>query len=119
MAHAPPGRGQERPERTRNVATQLEPAVADEGADKDLGIPDLDPVESRHPADVHQRRRPGEAEVHHRDEALATRQDLGVLAEPVQRAHRLLDGAGLHVLEGSGLHRVDHSSPVQGSSTVS
>ena len=54
--------------------------------------------------DVDERGRADEPEVHHRHEALAAGQDLGVLAQLGQALERLLGAVDAVVVEGRGLH---------------
>ena len=54
--------------------------------------------------DVDERRRPREAEVHHRHEALAAGEHLGVLAQLAEPLERVLERVDAVVVEVRGLH---------------
>src|SRR5262249_39243908 len=54
--------------------------------------------------DVHERRRPREAEREHGNETLPAREDLGAVAMAAQRLDRVRGARGGHVLERRGLH---------------
>src|SRR5579864_5383316 len=55
--------------------------------------------------EVDQQRWPGQSEIEERNEALATRQHLGVAAASTQRCNGLVERAGRHVLKRGRLHR--------------
>ena len=50
-------------------------------ADPQFSVMLADVPQPGEPADVHERRRAGETEIHHRDQALAAGEELGVVAE--------------------------------------
>ena len=65
----------------------------------------LDESEPGNAVDVDEDRRPQQAEIEHRDEALAAREDLGVGARLRELGNGGVDALGHHVIEGRRLHR--------------
>jgi len=63
-------------------------------------------VQPADPGDVDQGGRPGQPEVHHRDQALPAGQELGLAVVPLQQRQRLGDVAGAMVAELGGLHEL-------------
>jgi hypothetical protein len=74
------------------------------GADHELGGLGADEVELVQPVHVDEDAGLREAEVHHRDEALPARDDLGLISKGVQQLNGLVDAPGCSVLEGRWLH---------------
>src|SRR5437016_10313375 len=70
-----------------------------------MPVVDADPGEAGEVVEVHQVRRPNQAEVEQGHEALAAGQDLRVLAVLRQDLERLVDGAWNQVIEPRWLHR--------------
>ncbi len=66
--------------------------LGDGGADDQRPVVPLDPPELGDARDVHQHARPGQPEVEHRDQALTSRQHLGLVAVLGQHRERLVDG---------------------------
>ena len=118
VTDASTGGRQQFAERAGDVTPALEAPVAHHRPDLDAAPVDVDAVEPGNVAEVDERRWPGEAEVHHRHEALATRQDLGVLAELVQRRARLVQRAWCTYSNGAGFTPVQRSAREPASSTV-
>ena len=80
MAHPAGGGGQQPPERPADVVA-LQVEVADPGPDGDrVGVGVVDGGQLAEAADVDDHRRASQPEVHGRDQALAPRQHLGLVA---------------------------------------
>jgi hypothetical protein len=85
------------------LAASLELAVAGQRPEREAAVAALDPGEGK-VADVDQQARLGEAEAHHRDEALATGQRPRLDAGARQRLDRLGDRLRAGVLERARIH---------------
>ena len=85
----------------------LELGMAHQGADPDGLARHLDGVEAGDAVDVDEVRGGGQPHVEDRDEALASGEDLAVMADLAEDGDGLLEGAGCVVHEGGGLHRTD------------
>ena len=79
-------------------------AVGDTGAEGDRAVFDGDLAEARHPADIDEGARSGDAQVHGGDQALAAGQHprLGTVLGKQNR--RFLDRGRREILEGGGAH---------------
>ena len=75
-------------------------------ADPQFSVVHADIPQSGKPTDVHERRRAGETEVHHRDEALAAGDELGVVAKLGEQRYGLIGGSRTVVPERRGLHHL-------------
>ena len=75
-------------------------------ADPQFSVVHADVPQLGKPTDVHERRRAGETEVHHRDQALPAGEELGVVAELGQQRHGLLGGSRTVIGERRGLHHL-------------
>ena len=89
--------------------------VSDEGADPEEPVALLDPVEAGDPVHVDEPLRCCEAELHQRDQALASGEDLRVLAVLREELQRLLEGLGPVVLERCWEHLLNPPRSPQGS----
>jgi hypothetical protein len=78
--------------------------MARERADANGVLVLRDESEPGNPVDVDEDRRPQQAEIEHRHEALPARQDLGVGAHLCERGNGSLDALRHHVVEGRRLH---------------
>jgi hypothetical protein len=78
---------------------------ARERADPEKPMSLTDARQTRDSVDVHDVRGVREPELHQRDEALASREDLGVLAEPDQERRRLADRGRCVIVERGRNHR--------------
>ena len=87
------------------VAAQFDGPVPGQRADPQAVRPGSEVVQSRDAGDVNQGAGPGQPEVHHRDQTLPARQDLGPVAQLGQQGHRLRHGPGPVVAERGWLHR--------------
>ena len=87
------------------VVGVLDLAVDGEPADAQAVAVAGDVAQLGDAGDVDERRRPDEPEVHHRHEALAAGEQLGVLAQLAEPLERVLDGVDAVVLEAGRLHR--------------
>ncbi len=93
-----------REQRRARGGPALERALPDEGADLEHPGGLADAVEAGQAVDVHQQRRARQAKRHHRDEALAARQHLGVAARGGQGGDGLVEAGRRHVVERRRLH---------------
>src|SRR5207302_868796 len=84
-------------------------SVARHGADDETAALAPDSRQGFDVVDVDQPRRPGQAEVHQRHQALAAREQLALIAMSGQQLERLVLGARVVVLELRGLHEVASS----------
>ncbi len=85
----------------------LEAGVANERADPHGLVGDGHRVEPGHAVDVDEVRGRGQAHVEDRDEALAAREDLAVVADLSEDVDGRLEGFGCVVAERWGLHVFD------------
>ena len=79
--------------------------VARQRPHPELAVLEVDEAQLFDRVDVDQRRRLRQPQAHERDQAVPSRQHLGVLAVLLQQGDRLLDRAGPGVLEGGWDHR--------------
>ena len=80
--------------------------------DSDLAIGDRDLIEAADMVDVDQRRRPGQAKVHRRNQALSAGENFGPI-DPGEQAQGFVDRPGSEILEGGRLHFRKCGSDVQ------
>ena len=104
VTHVAQGLRQQRHGRRGDLARQLDVALSGHRPDQQAAVVHLDAVEPGDPVDVDQNRRPGQPEVHQRDEALPAREHLRVGAVLSEQRHRLPDVAGSGVSDGRWLH---------------
>src|SRR5439155_25333204 len=76
-----------------------------EGADHEVPVFLLEPVEPLDAVDVDERPRRGDAQLHHRDQALPACQHLRLVAEALKDRDRLVETRRSEVLEGRRIHR--------------
>ena len=85
---------------------RLDGVVRGQGADHEVAALLPDPREAGHAPDVDQVLGLGEPELHHGDEAVAAREELGVVLVAGEQAHGLLDARHPVVLEARRVHDV-------------
>ncbi len=81
--------------------------MADERPDPEEPVGLFDGVEAGDPIDVDQARRGGETELHQRDQALTTGENLGVFSVFCEELKRFLERVGPVVLERCREHLVN------------
>ena len=90
------------PQRRRALAERVaggQRRVLRQRADRDAIAADIDRVELRDRGDVDQHRGRGEAQLHHRDEAVPAGEQLGVAAVLLEQTQRVLDAGRSDVVE--------------------
>jgi len=92
--------------------------VSHQRAEPQRAVAFLDAVQTRDPVDVDQMLGRREPEFHHRDQALASRQDLGVLAVLGEQRQGLVERGGPVVLESRWQHAIAPSRASGGRTTI-
>src|SRR5579862_5185635 len=98
--------------RFEKIAIALERTIARHGADPDVPLAPIDRGEFGKTIDVDQHRRPRQAEIHRRNEALAASEEPGFVAMLGFQAKRLIKGRSPDVFEGSRLHWLPRKIPL-------
>src|SRR5579863_5534279 len=88
----------------QKVAIALERTIARQGANADVPLAPIDRGEFGKTVDVDQHRRPRQAEIHRRNEALAASEEPGFVAMLGFQGQRLIKGRSPDVFEWSRLH---------------